>query len=228
MKKLIAFSCVAALYCAATVSAEPIPVDNHSFENAGLASGGWSNCIDVACGEADPDWWINPDPGGVSNTNTAFAEVIDGFVADGTHHVGIDSDSPNLEVAQNLGIEMLPFSVYTLTVAVGNRNANFSPLDSLSTIALYVGGSATGGGSQLAAATFPAGEVLGASEFIDVTLTFATSDFLVGGDMWISLQNSGAGRSHFDNVRLDVVPEPTGLLMLVLGVVGLAVRRRRG
>ena len=63
MKKLIAFSCVAALYGAATAFAEPIAVNNHSFEDAGLASGAWSNCIDVICGEADPEYWINPVPG---------------------------------------------------------------------------------------------------------------------------------------------------------------------
>lgn len=212
--------------------AEAVPVANHSFENAGLTAGGWSDCIDVACGNPDPEWWINPDTFGISNTNTAFAEVISGFAADGTHHVGIDSDVVGLEVAQNINLPVIPNAIYTLTVAVGNRNANFSPPNSLSQIALYAGNPATFGGTQLAATTFAAGAMLGPSQFADVTLVYTTSSVVPAGDMWISLQNVGAGRSHFDNVRLDValIPEPSTLALAAIGATaigGVAWRRRR-
>ena len=69
---------------------------------------------------------------------------------------------------------------------------------------------------------------MGESEFRDVELVYNSGD-AAAGNLWISLQNSGAGRSHFDNVRLDaaVIPEPSGLFLLVLGIAGIAARRRR-
>ena len=212
MKKLITFSCVAALYGAATAFAEPITIQNHSFENAGLASGAWSNCIDVICGDADPEWWINPVPDtGESNTNTAFSEVIDGFTADGVTHAGIDTDTIFMELAQDLDELVEPNSIYTLTVAVGNRNAGFSPEGSLSGIALFAGNSFTFDGEQLGLATFPAGEELEESQFTDVQLVVETDSAVPPGNLWGSLLNLGidetatsaVGRSHFDNVRLD-------------------------
>lgn len=235
-------ACLALCGCLAVSSvafAASVPVANHSFENAGLAVGGWSDCIDVACGGVDPENWINPDAGGVSNTNTAFTEVIGGFAADGTHHVGIDTDIPGLEVAQNLGIPVFPLSTYTLTVAVGNRNANFTVPESVSQIALYAGNPASFGGTQLAAATYAPGIELGESQFADVTLVWTSSSVVPAGDMWISLQNVGvlpggaaAGRAHFDNVRLDVqeIPEPSSLALSAFAlsmIGGLAWRRSR-
>ena len=209
--------------------ATSISVSNHSFEDAGLAGGGWSDCIDVACGNPDPDDWINPDPSGVSNLNMAFAEVIAGFAADGTHHVGIDTDSPGLEVAQSVDpFGLLPNTTYTLTVAVGNRNANFSPVGSLSTIALYVGGSATTGGTLVDAATIAPPAT--ASTFADLTLVTNTGSTVPAGALWIVLQNTGpVGRAHFDNVRLDAtpIPEPSTMMLLATGCCGLLASRRK-
>jgi hypothetical protein len=219
VKKLIAFSCVAALYGAATAFAEPILIQNHSFEDADLASGAWSNCIDVVCGEADPDYWINPIPGtDTSNTNTAFSEVIDGFTADGITHVGIDTDEPFMQVAQNLGVPVEPNTTYTLTVAIGNRDTGFSPEGSLSGIALLAGGIFFEG-EELGLTTFPAGEELGASEFTDIELVVTTESAVPPGDLYVVGINLGinedasaaVGRSHFDNFRLDATPILTGL-----------------
>ena len=127
-----------------------------------------------------------------------------------------------------MGVSLQANSVYTLTVGVGNRNTGFTPTDGsqASTFGLYAGGDAGDGGTLLAESTVDAGP-LGESSFADFSLVYETTDALEAGDLFVSLRTTGGGRAHYDNVRLEVIPEPTSLTLIGIAGLGLMSLRRR-
>jgi hypothetical protein len=141
------------------------------------------------------------------------------------NHLGIQNGQ---EVSQDLGVPLLPNSVYELTVGVGNRNATFTPTDGTqaSTFGLYLGGDAAGGGALLADTTVDAGP-LGVSTFADYSMTYETGDVVAAGNLFVSLRTTGNGRAHYDNIRLSVVPEPSAFVLVGLAGLGLLRQRRR-
>jgi hypothetical protein len=174
----------------ANVQADPIPVNNFSFEDANLPDGGWSDCIDVDCGGLDPDHWVD-DP---LNGANAFAEVIAGFSADGTHHLGIQNQT---RVRQTLtGVALQPNSVYTLRAAVGNRPGQ-TQTGNRTIFGLSVGGTDLGALTTSNASTIPAGS------FADRRYVHITGASVTPGDIAIELGVASLDRAHFDNIRLD-------------------------
>jgi hypothetical protein len=205
------FSVLAVLAVAGAARAEAIDIKNASFEVPVLDAGGWTNDY--------PDWEAPPE------TGDAFVEYIDGFSSDGVNHIGIQNGE---EVSQDLGVPLLPNSIYTLTVGIGNRNASFTPTDGSqrSTFGLYLGGDAADGGTLLDQSTVDAGPI-GESTFADFALIYSTGETVAPGNLFISLRTTGEGRAHYDNIRLEVVPEPSSLVVLGLAGLGLVIRRRR-
>lgn len=212
MRSLLASLAVIAL--ANLAFAEALPVSNGSFEAPTLDPGGWSNDL------PDTGWTQLPENG------SAFIEYIDGFSADGNQHLGM---AEGAEVYQDLGVALSPNSTYTLTVSAGNRNANFTPAEGqVSSFAFYLGDAAANGGTLLAASTFDAGTLGESSYSDDLSVSYSTGDSVAAGNLFISLASTGAGRAHFDNVRVDVVPEPTAGVLAIVGCLAiLRVRRRR-
>ena len=194
--------------------ADSLAINNASFEDPVLSEGGPT--------------WTNELPGwdGPENAGNAFVEYIDGFVQEGLQHIGIQGGD---EVSQNLGVSLLPNSVYTLTLGVGNRNANFTPAEGQeSRFGLYVGGDANGGGTLLADSVvdaFPLGE----STFDEFSMSYTTGDAVDAGDLVVSLRTTGAGRAHYDNIRVDVnpVPEPSSVVLIVFGALSFLRLRRK-
>lgn len=170
------------------LTAAPVPVGDFSFETNSLAAGQWTY-------DLEPEW---KEAGGPNN-GAAFEEYITGFTAEGTDHLGMVSDH---DVWQDLVATYQANTRYTLTVAVGNRN----------------GSTITGNQSQYlladsAGAIYATGifdaSTLPTQSFADAPpLVFDTPDSpaAVGQTIRILLWARGAGRSHFDDIRLDAEP----------------------
>ncbi len=190
---------------------EMIEIKNPSFESPALAAGGWGYVVDD---------WETPPPADAD----AFIEYIVGFSADGNQHLGMEN---GIEVWQVLDVPAQPQTVYTLTVAVGNRNNGWNPAGSEARYGLYAG-SPVQGLTKLGDAAFDA-STIPESSFADQTLKVTTGDVVPGGKLFVSLASTGpVGRAHFDNIRLSAVPvpEPAALVLFGLGLLGFVVRRR--
>jgi hypothetical protein len=201
---------------ASVASADPVAIANSSFEMPDLTSGGntWTNTY--------PDWDEPATPG------DAFVEFISGFAADGMQHIGV---ATNGEVSQNLGVQLLPNTIYQLTVAVGHRNTFVAATGNESTFGLYVGGDAAAGGTLLAESVVDAFPIP-VGTFEDFTLTYTTDAAPPSGDLYIALSSGGGNRGHFDNIRLDAsaIPEPSTLALVAVAVIAMTfagLRSRR-
>lgn len=212
---ILALAIFAGVFSVGRAAAASIAIANSSFETSGgvaLAPGGWNN-------ELGPEWR------GTNGTNhgNAFIEYIAGFASEGTQHLGM---AQGYSVWQVLGVNYEPNTIYTLNVAVGNRNPSFTVAGNESTYSL-----ADDTGVKFATASLNA-STLAQLTFADapplVLNTAATPD-AVGKPIRIQFDALGVNRSHFDNVRLDAspVPEPTAAGLLALSALGLIVRRRR-
>jgi hypothetical protein len=203
----------------AGLHAAPITVNNFSFENPKLGSGGWTNNIlDPTLGAADPQWTGRDG----NNDGDTFVEYIGGFRSEGNQHLGMQN---NYYVFQNLGVPYQPNTTYKLTVGVGYRNANQSGTLSTTWIGLtaldeppsdtnVLPGTNTNdqlANDPLLTATSTSVDSVAlnnatAATFTDVTTQYTTGATPPVGNIVVFLGDDADGvRSHFDNVRLEAV-----------------------
>lgn len=163
-----------------------ITVGDPSFEGNTLGAGQWTNNIGT-------EW---TGTGGSDNGN-AFEEYIPGFAADGTDHLGMAQD---YNVWQDLGATYQANTRYTLTIAAGNRSGT-TQAGNLTQYAL-----ADSSGAVYATGNWDAYANVAGGTFADApALVFDTPNntACLGKTIRVLLQARGAGRSHFDNIRLD-------------------------
>ncbi|WP_367870633.1 CotH kinase family protein [Luteolibacter sp. Populi] len=177
--------------------AAPVSVGDFSFEGNGLSAGGFHPNL-------GPEWQETNGP----NNWSGFEEYIPGFSADGTDHLGMEL---NHNVWQDLGVSYQANTRYTLTVAAGYRNGNTNGGNQSQYLLADSTGSVYGTGIFNATSLPP-------QSFGDApALVFSTADnpAAVGKTIRILLQARGAGRSHFDKIRLDaetLIPPGTATL----------------
>ena len=161
----------------------PLHIEDPAFNDTTLNSGSWSHNIHP--------WQETDGPG---NTN-GFLEHISGFAALPPNHLGM---ALNHDVWQDLGATYQPNTRYTLTVATGNRSGWTSSSNESQYHLGDSNGSIHASGSANAS-QIPVGQFADAPP-----LVFDTTNHpeVVGQTIRIVLRARGAGRSHFDHVRL--------------------------
>jgi hypothetical protein len=175
----------------------PITVGDSSFEGNTLDSGGWSN-------DLSPEWNETGGP----NNGSGFEEYINGFSAQGTDHLGLNSGH---SVWQDLGEAYQADTVYTLTIAAGNR-AGQTTAGNQSGYSLRSSAGATYASGTQNGSLFGVGSF---NDAPDLVLDTSITTDAVGQTIRIHLSAGGSGRTHFDNIRLDALAaEPDGTAKL--------------
>ena len=187
MKSPTLRSVVLCLLAAAMSPAAPVTITEPGFETQTpeLTAGQFTATL--------TPWQETGGPGAAAG----FLEFITGFAAEGTDHLGMETGH---DVWQDVGVNYTANTVYTFTVAAGNRptwttTGNASTyLLSTSTGPVYATGSADA--SVLAApGTF--------ADAPPAVLDTIEEPGAVGKPIRLLLRARGNGRSHFDNLRLD-------------------------
>jgi hypothetical protein len=237
LKQTVFLAAVAGLAVVAlavpAANAESLPVDNPGFEDPVLTDGDWSWSMD------DQGWGYFGNDGYQGSWNVTTADFPGeapegenvGWAEGEGYHGGFAQVLTDPDAVLKAGM------IYTLIVEVGNGLTS-DPFGGYQ-VQLLAGGTphtpgdgtdytgAVTGGTLLAEddnlLTIPDGTF----ETSTVTYTYDPAHSgLLGEPLQIRLLAYAASDEvHFDDVRLDAIPEPATLSMLALG--GLALLRRR-
>lgn len=169
-------------------AAAPITIANYSFEvqTPELTAGQYTN-------NKEPSWKETNGP----NNTLGYFEWLGLAGQDGTDTLGMDLGH---NVWQDLSVTFQPNTIYTLTVAAGNR-ASFTVAGNSTQYAL----ADTAGAFCVLGAT-DASTLTGVGSFADapaVTFDTISDPCAVGRTIRVQLMARGTNRSHFDNIRLD-------------------------
>lgn len=203
------------LTSAASAYADPLFIENHSFENPTLGSGSFFYSPTLV-----PGWTATATGGpdrGVWNTSAA-----------GKDGQNISFAYRNNALAQQLVYGLVGGGDYTLTWLMG-RTGNATR----GTVELWAGGTVANGvvtgGTLLASST----NQLDQDPMTEYSLNYVapTTGSIIGQTLAIRLVGtmvSGESYVSFDNIRLaGPVPEPATIAALGLGFAGVMRRRRK-
>ena len=181
------------LASASNSDAGAVFVDNFSFENPGGGGGDY--------------------PAATSWSGSSFTEISSGIGLTGGTGPRHAAQDPGITMSQDLGIVLLPNTIYTLTVALANRTSEPLAPTGFARFGLTVSGTELGIFSNI---NVPA--LVAAQTFQDFTYTFTTGATVPGGNVGIALGAIVGGRSLYDNVRLDsttpIIPPPIATVTL--------------
>ena len=150
---------------------------------------------------------------------------------DGDYFLLVDGYQAGFYAYQNTGATFVPGSQYTLTVAVGRR-ADHDPLNWPDTPGMFSLNYADDG-TEVArqSGSIPIG---GGGVMTDQSLVYVAQAADAGREIQVLIGRIaadpwGGQATGYDNVRLDVVPEPSSFALVVAGVLAfVAFARRKG
>jgi hypothetical protein len=220
MKKLMLI--LAVLLVATAAQATPIAIANHSFEAQTLSNGS-NDAFVNGWGQTSGPYVYNP-------TSSQFSPVE---APDGQNVAVINPDSNGAFFYQDLSTAFEEGKTYTMTVSVSRRLDHTAAFD---TTEWQFGLGLDTSASMLASTsgTIAAGDA-GHGVWTDFQVVYTATAADDGVGIRIRLKNieeyldGGAYDSAvaFDNVRLDVVPEPATMSLLGIGGLLALVRRKR-
>lgn len=229
---------VSAIAACASANAASVLINNHSFETPVIAGdnsfqlattkpsgtfNGWTYVIQT--GGGFQDFGIE-NPGSGQYTGAATTGTPVG--ADGTNIAWMNQSitGGTVNIFQDVGA-LLPDTVYTLTVAIGQRLDRVNGAPTISLINAASGTTDPGLFTILNSTTGVSGV---AGEFQDFTVTFTTGSG-VSGNLFVGASYTGDGtiQASVDNFRLDAtaVPEPGSGMLALCGVAAALGYRRR-
>lgn len=198
-----------------TAQAAPIAITNAGFESPALEVGGFT------FGEI-PGWSVAYGNAGIIEASGNYSQG--GYSGSNVAWCSLPSDSQSGLFGQTVGTAQAN-TRYTLTLKVGDRDlaAFDTNLPNVIHAHLYCGSFLT---------------PVSSDTLLPVNGGFATwtkvyeipaGSNLVGGALSIYLGGDGHGQVQFDDVALDVspIPEPMTAILLIGGIGGLVLRRRK-
>ncbi len=209
LSTLLVFAVVSSALVAAPVSAQSCTtmagnlVANCSFENPGPSS--FPN-VDML--DALPGWSVGG--GAFERWSNGFS----GFTSkDGVAHLELDSNWGNTSIWQV--ITTVVGQAYTVNFSAAHR-----PDGQFSQIQFLVGPQSDGN------IVFTTPQMTAGYQWMDYEASFVAT----GTSTEIVFRSKGTSNSygdHIDNISVTAVPEPTSLVLVGLGLLGVAVRARR-
>ena len=219
---------VAGSWLVSSASAEIInlSITNPSFETPTLADGdysfdlsGWSQWADHGSGFAIV---ANPDTAAYSS----------GSPAQGSNMLAINAQANSalgFVVYQNIPVTLVSGTIYTLTVAIGNRISGHATDNFKIELDAH-----DGSGNSILARYDGLGSSLTADSWTDKTISYTATAADAGKTLTIFLGVDTAAKTYsqvtdFDNVRLTSapIPEPGTITLLAAGLLACAWRNRR-
>lgn len=193
-------SSLALLFASASSGqAAAIIIQNNSFESPGGGN--------------------NQYPSATNWNGSDFTEISADVLLTGGHLARYAGQNSGNTATQDLGVGFMADSQYTLTILIGDRTTDINNPTGTASFGLTAGGIDQGTFTQVTAAQ------IADNTFQEFTYTFTTGAVAPTGNIGISLGATG-GRGQFDNVRLDVIPEPSSALCALIGSLSLLRRRR--
>jgi uncharacterized protein (TIGR03382 family) len=230
------------LLAAAGISAQAAPVTilNYSFETPIVATDGTFVTAPGASGANFNSWgWFKTTGSGFqdygienqgSGAYTGAAGSGTPLGGDGINNCFLNQSLTGgalVNIYQDVG-SLLPNTIYTLTVAIGQRLDRVNGSATIGLIDTASGNANPWGTGTLLNSTTGVSSVAGS--FQDFTTTFTTGSS-VSGDLYVGAQYLGDGtiQASVDNFRLDAspVPEPGTMALAALGGMSLLFWRRR-
>jgi hypothetical protein len=204
--------------------ADTIAIDNPSFEQDGV--------------QVDVPSWVDVDMTPESPIDSPYSVYQSGPNAanyypvgdlDGDYFLLVDGYQAGFYAYQDTGATFVPGNLYTLTVAVGRR-ADHDELAWPDTPWMFSLNYADDG-TEVASlsGSIPNG---GGGVMTDQSLVYVAQAGDAGKEIRVLIGRAAAdpwaGQSTgYDNVRLDVVPEPSGFALIVAGLLAFVVFGRR-